>query len=673
MTRRTERAVGLLIATSTGAAPSLPAAAAAEAVAPSALSRVTATLLSGLDSAAERVGELWRGFAGVPDDVLRLASLWRAAQDDSDALRAAIYGLILLLIGAAIEWLYWCYAFSVRRMIEATTPRSPGHAAALAIGRFALELTGIALFFGAVLAASAGFAWRDGVQEIVITLALAVTLVRIVAAASHMLLARRISRLRMVELTDGRARRLNRVVVVTTMVVVLGWLGGNLLRTALGAEHLAVVLRLVAATCVVGMLIATMLNWSPPAASDDAVAAGDRRSAALLRFGAVVILVSSYLVWIAGFDRLAWTAVILGAFLVADWVGRHILDRIARPGEAAAAGPPGLLDAYRPVFQRVIHLALAAIAIMIAAPLWGLPLAFLTDGAPPAARAAGGIVSVGVTMLLADLCWVWVKTLIDLRLQRGASSAAGVASSTRLNTLLPLLRKFLIVILLLVIALTALSAIGVEIAPLLAGAGIVGIAIGFGSQTLVKDIISGVFFLLDDAFRVGEYIESGSIRGTVENFSLRSIKLRHHRGALHTVPFGELRSITNFSRDWVIDKLTFGVTYDTDLDKVKKIIKQVSKELMDEPELAQHILEPLKSQGVAALGDYAIQIRLKVKTVPGEQFVVRRTVYDKIKKAFAVNGIRFAFPTVTVEGRETGDAAAAQMALENLRPDPKTP
>ena len=426
-----------------------------------------------------------------------------------------------------------------------------------------------------------------------------------------------------------------------------------------------------ATTSVVGLLIATVVIWAPSAASDDAVA-GDRRNAALLRFGAVVLLVSSYLVWIAGFDRLAWTAVILGAFLVADWVGRHILDRIARPDEATAEGPPGLLSAYRPVFERVIRLVLAAIAIMIAAPLWGLPLAFLADQATPAARAAGGIVSVGVTALLADLCWIWVKTVIDLRLQRGASSAAGVVSNTRLDTLLPLLRKFLIVILLLVVALTALSAIGVEIAPLLAGAGIVGIAIGFGSQTLVKDIISGVFFLLDDAFRVGEYIESGRIRGTVENFSLRSIKLRHHRGALHTVPFGELRSITNFSRDWVIDKLTFGVTYDTDLDKVKKIIKQVSKELMDEPELAQHILEPLKSQGVAALGDYAIQIRLKVKTVPGEQFVVRRTVYDKIKKAFAVNGIRFAFPTVTVEGRETGEPAAAQMALEKLRPDPKT-
>ena len=116
----------------------------------------------------------------------------------------------------------------------------------------------------------------------------------------------------------------------------------------------------------------------------------------------------------------------------------------------------------------------------------------------------------------------------------------------------------LLVVLTVMAVLMALSALGVEVGPLIAGAGVVGVAIGFGSQTLVKDVISGVFFLLDDAFRVGEYIESGSIRGTVEGFSLRSIKLRHHRGYLHTVPFGSLDKITNYSRDWVIDKVTLG-------------------------------------------------------------------------------------------------------------------
>jgi moderate conductance mechanosensitive channel len=203
---------------------------------------------------------------------------------------------------------------------------------------------------------------------------------------------------------------------------------------------------------------------------------------------------------------------------------------------------------------------------------------------------------------------------------------------------------------------------------LLAGAGVVGLAIGFGAQTLVKDIISGMFFLLDDAFRVGEYIESGSIRGTVEHISIRSLRLRHHRGALHTIPFGSLDTITNYSRDWVIDKMTVSVTYDTDLDKVKRIIKQIGKELQADPELAPHFIETLKMQGVEQFGDFAIQIRLKMMTKPGEQFVIRRRAYAMIKKAFDANGIEFAFPTVTVAGGGEPTAAVAQKGLELVQP-----
>jgi moderate conductance mechanosensitive channel len=176
--------------------------------------------------------------------------------------------------------------------------------------------------------------------------------------------------------------------------------------------------------------------------------------------------------------------------------------------------------------------------------------------------------------------------------------------------------------------------------------------------------------LLDDAFRVGEYIQSGSHKGTVESFSLRSVKLRHHRGPLTTVPFGELGAVQNFSGDWVIDKLSVSLTYDTDLDKAKKLIKQIGKDLAADPEFAPHILEPLKMQGVEQFGDFAIQVRLKMMTKPGEQFVIRRRAYALIKKAFDANGIRFAFPTVQVAGGGEPTAAAAYKALELVEPAP---
>src|SRR5690606_10523701 len=114
-----------------------------------------------------------------------------------------------------------------------------------------------------------------------------------------------------------------------------------------------------------------------------------------------------------------------------------------------------------------------------------------------------------------------------------------------------------------------------EVGPLIAGAGIFGVAIGFGSQALVKDIVSGIFYLFDDAFRVGEYIQSGSYKGTVEGFSIRSIRLRHHRGPIYTVPFGSLGAVQNMSRDWVIDKFMVRLPFGTDVRLLKKLVKKI--------------------------------------------------------------------------------------------------
>src|SRR5262249_18041670 len=149
----------------------------------------------------------------------------------------------------------------------------------------------------------------------------------------------------------------------------------------------------------------------------------------------------------------------------------------------------------------------------------------------------------------------------------------------RTRTLLPALRNMISVTMVLVAGLMVLAALGVEIGPLIAGAGVVGVAVGFGAQTLVKDIISGIFFLFDDAFRAGEYIESGTISATVEAFSVRSVKLRHALGALHTIPLGSLSTITNYSRDWVIDEMLLNVPFDTDLDKVREVVESIGKQL----------------------------------------------------------------------------------------------
>jgi small-conductance mechanosensitive channel len=240
---------------------------------------------------------------------------------------------------------------------------------------------------------------------------------------------------------------------------------------------------------------------------------------------------------------------------------------------------------------------------------------------------------------------------------------------TRLLTLLPIVRNVLFVTIAMVAVLMAIAAMGVEIGPLLAGAGVLGLAVGFGAQTLVKDIISGMFYLLDDAFRVGEYIESGSFMGTVESFSLRSIKLRHHRGPVFTVPFGELGAVKNMSRDWVINTLELGITYDSDIDKARKIVKKIGLALAEDPEFKADIIEPLKMQGVQSFGDFAVKLRLKMMTRPGSgQSSMRRRALAMIKKEFDSNGIKFASPTVAIAGKPSdAEAAAAQDTIARLQ------
>ncbi len=225
---------------------------------------------------------------------------------------------------------------------------------------------------------------------------------------------------------------------------------------------------------------------------------------------------------------------------------------------------------------------------------------------------------------------------------------SGASSASRLATLLPLFRNMMLVVVLVTIVLIVLLEVGVNVGPLFAGAGFVGVAVGFGSQSLVRDVFAGAFFLFDDAFRKGEYIDVGGVKGTVEKISVRSFQLRHHLGALHTMPFGEIQVITNYSRDWVIMKLPLRVTYDTDVEHVRKLIKKLGVALLDDPVIGENFIQPLKSQGVIHMEDSAMIIRVKFMTKPGDQWLVRKKVYEEIRALFEREGIRFAHREVTV-------------------------
>ena len=327
-------------------------------------------------------------------------------------------------------------------------------------------------------------------------------------------------------------------------------------------------------------------------------------------------------------------------------------------------------DAVKMAVRNAVRSLAFAVGLIVILSVWGLDPATLASGGATG-RGLQTIINVFLTAIIGWAIWDFLSTIIDVRVaaetpkEDGEESgdAEGGLGASRTATLLPLLRSTALVVIGVTCLFAALSSLGVNVGPLVAGAGVIGLAIGFGAQTLVKDVVSGVFFLIDDAFRRGEYIDLGSVKGTVERISVRSLQLRHHLGAVHTIPFGDISALTNYSRDWVIMKLPLRLTFDTDPQQVKKIIKRIGAEFMEDDLVGDGLLEPPKSQGVIQMEDSAMLLRVKFKAIPGKQFTIRRDLLHRIRAAFEEAGIRFANREVTVRVNEDASPAERKEAI----------
>ena len=579
----------------------------------------------------------------------------------NEGRRGAVIGIIVLLIGLGYgaEWLFRRAIFgagSERRELTAAQDqdRSPlililSEAASLLV--FALASVGLFL----------AFEWPHLLRQIVLTYLLAFIVFRVIVALGSMLLARSADPEQgsddkgqpVIPISSEEAHFWVRRLKVFTGYFMFGWATVSLMPMLAFSTD---VTRLAAYLLGLGLLaMAIEMVWRRPGA-----AAGRYGVRAWLL---TIYLVILWLLWVAGLTGLLWLG--LYALLlpkVVAGVGRMAQTLASRSRSATLAGT--LLNV---LIVRGARALVIAVAVAWLAYVWRSSPVMLALGMP-VERVVQGLLHGVVVLLLADLLWQLSKAYIAYKLEiaetKDGASADEMARRARLRTLLPIFRNTLAVFIAVVAVLTVLSGLGVQIAPLIAGAGIFGVAIGFGSQTLVKDVLSGVFFMLDDAFRVGEYIESGSYMGTVESFSLRSIRLRHHRGPIFTVPFGDLGAVKNMSRDWVIEKMSINVTYDTDVALARKLVKKIGQELAEDPEFKSSVIEPLKMQGVDSFGDFAMVLRIKMMTKPGEQYTMKRRALLMIKKAFEENGIRIAVPTVQVSGG--GDEAAAA-ASETMR------
>jgi small-conductance mechanosensitive channel len=352
--------------------------------------------------------------------------------------------------------------------------------------------------------------------------------------------------------------------------------------------------------------------------------------------------------------------------------------------ETAGAGESAVsrrTPAYIAIALRYARIIMALCILMLFLRLWDIDLRALSAQLV-GPQFASALFDISITVLLTWALWGMIRISIERKLDEGkpagadgeGESEAGGLGGSRVETVLPLIRIFIKITLIVMAVLISLSALGVNIGPLIAGAGVVGIAIGFGAQTLVRDIVSGFFYLLDDAFRIGEYVVIDQIRGTVEKISIRSFQLRHHEGPVHTIPYGEIRTLTNWSRDWAIMKFELRVPFETDIEKVRKIIKQIGIDMQADPVFGPLMLAPLKSQGVNRMDDSALIIRCKFTAIPGQQYLIRREAFTRIQRVFEEKGIHFAPRRVLVEATtpaEAAKAAAASLDQESSNDKPK--
>jgi moderate conductance mechanosensitive channel len=600
------------------------------------------------------------GAEQIPQELARIGGHLAVEVEQQGLWQIAIFAGGLLLLGYGCQQLFWVGTRGWRKRVLAT-PLDTVTARLDVVGqRLAYNLLWLLSFAVGSLGALLLFNWPPYLKSLLSGIFLTIVVAILWGALARFLLSPNNPKLRVFPTSDASARHWSR-----WDVILLAWFfGGYMAMQVLQDFDVDRPVRLPIAYFlgIVLFLLAMVALWRRPALSKTSE---ERRSKAFnVTLGVSALFAAFWALWFFGMMKAFWLLLVVAGLPAAIRVVDRSVDHVLTPpGSEAAKGPPNVVAA---ALERGARAFLIIGAISLLAWGWGVDLDTLSAGETIWIRALRGVFNALIILLVADFAWHVIRTLIDQHIHASQEMEGEeqpdpneASRRSRMRTLLPILRNILFIVFLVMAALMALSSTGVQIGPLIAGAGLVGVAVGFGAQTLVRDVISGIFYLLDDAFRVGEYIISGSYKGTVESFSLRSIKLRHHRGYLYTVPFGTLGAVQNMSRDWVIDKLQLTVPYDTDLDLLKKLVKQIGKDLAADPELAQDIIQPLKMQGVEAMGEIGMQIRLKMMTKPGEQFIVRRRAYAMLKQRLAENGIRIATPTVQVSDGDSGAAAAA--------------
>lgn len=649
-----------------------------QAMAPKAEADIGQRLLAGLTAGAQTASrdfieaiDLFRGLPGLIDRLyveladpnVRLGWLRFLAT----LLAVSVAGLVASrILGASLRRVRW----SLERR------GSPGLTMRLVLGllRAVVELVPVAGF------AAAGYAMillvdPHRITHLVATTLIAVNLmVQSVTVAARFMFQPDAPQLRVVTVRDDTANYACVWIARIAATAGYGYFAGQaalMLGLTRGAHD--IFLRVLGLAIAAMLAILVLQNRTAVAAAIRGAPAGApereggfwtlrNRLSELWHVLALIAIAGIYLVWALGvrngFSFIAGSVALSIAILFGAWVlergARRLVDSILRVSDEMEATYPGLqarISRYRVVLDTVFRLVVWLLATFLLAEAWGV-------------RSIDWLVSRGGQQLLSVLFSTLVVGVIAVILWELASSLierrmTGGALGMRARTLLPLLHTTIKVFLVIIVGLVALSALGIDITPLLAGAGVVGLAVGFGSQALVKDVITGFFILMEDQISVGDVVQVANRSGLVEAITIRTVRLRDQAGSVHTIPFGEITSVQNMTRDFSYYVFDISVAYREDTDRVVAVIRDIGAQMQTEDAWRDRILEPLEVLGVDSFGDSAVVIKARIKTRPIQQWNVGREFNRRMKKRFDAEGIEIPFPHRTIYIADGTPPAAA--------------
>ncbi|MCK6452298.1 MAG: mechanosensitive ion channel [Alphaproteobacteria bacterium] len=547
---------------------------------------------------------------------------------------------------------------------------------ALAAAHAAIGLLPLAAFWLAALATLA-FARPDRpVTLFAVAIINAHVLGGILILVPWMVLAPRAPTLRLLPLDDAMAARLYSVTRAVIQVATYGSFGALALASSMPSWVYNLVVKFVGVAVAVLLAVLVLRSREAIRGLNGRATPLDRylrrRVVDVWHVLALAFLALSVSVWLArGGDGILYlgralvlsgialglaTAVLAGF----RWAVGQLLAMLGRYAERDFSFA-ARLQIYVGALSWIAMAAVTAVTLVAVAEAWAVPLLewFEKVGAR---RLVASLVSIGVIVAVGVAIWEALNLMAERLIRVEDRGLGGMRRQARLRTLLPLIRRATLGMLVLFLGLIGLSELGINIGPLLAGAGVVGIAIGFGAQQVVKDIFGGISVLIEDSIVVGDIVEVAGKGGVVEWMSMRAIRLRDFDGTVHTVPFGDITTVSNRSRNFAFAVLRIGVAYDSDVAVVQDAIRATVARLREDPEYAAMILDDVELHGIESFGDFAMVALARIKVAPAKQWAVTRQFHVLLKQEFDRRGIEIPFPQRTITVRDGRPVRAADGA-----------